>query len=183
MHSRNNFLRPLMREKLAPLGRDPKIASHQRLRRGCSQADNQFRLNRGQFGFEPWPAGGNLDSIRLCMNAPLTALDKLEMLYGIRDINFFPVESGFVHRFAEQPSRRSHEGVALAVLLIPGLLTYHYDLGILGTFPEDNLGRVLVQIATSALRRGCSQLTKVMSCGNPRRGRFSLLTWHSFQSD
>ena len=78
-----------------------------------------------------------------------------------------------MHLFAEQPSRRSHEGVALAVLLIPGLLTYHYDLRILRPFAKNNLGRVLVQIAAFALRRRCSQLTEIMSCRNPLyRGLF-----------
>lgn len=98
MDSCRQFFGPGVREKAPAIYRYAKIAPHQRLCRGCAEADYQFRPNRCQFRFEPRATGRYFDACRLRMNAAFAALDKLEVFYGVRHVNDVSIDLRIVQR-------------------------------------------------------------------------------------
>ena len=44
-------------ENLSAVLRQSKLRSEQTLRRSCTQADNELRMNGGNLRFKPWAAG------------------------------------------------------------------------------------------------------------------------------
>src|SRR5581483_136247 len=155
MYGCDDLLRPLVRKKLTAIDRDAEVTAQERLRSGRAKADHKLRSHYLQFGFEPRPAGGNLDCVRFGMNAALAALRPLEVLYGISDVNFFAVQARFFHCFAQQASGRTDKRVAFAVFFIARLLSHHDDLGVRRSFSEHDLRRPGIEItaATSRSRR------------------------------
>src|SRR5882672_7342982 len=92
MHRGRQVRRPAALEEFASLGRYPEGATHQGLR-GCSaEAGDHFGLDHRNLRLQPRPAGIDLLRIRLLMDASLASLLPLEMLDGVRDVDFGPVE-------------------------------------------------------------------------------------------
>ena len=89
---------------------DPERGTENRLRRGRSETDEQFRLHDSQFGFHPRPAGGDLARVRFLMDAPFAARLPFEMLHGIGDINVVAIDPRFFQargRAACPPGRQT----------------------------------------------------------------------------
>ena len=178
MYCRDKFLGPAVRKKLRAAGGNSKIAAHQRLRRRRSQTHDQLRLNGVQLRFEPRPACRNFHPTRLGMDAPLAALGKFEVFHGVRDVDLFAIEPGFLHRFIQQPPGRPDERMSLAILFVAGHFADHHDSGIRRSFAEHDLRGVPVQVAAAALGRGRLKQRQFMRRRNPRSGGSFLIFCH-----
>ncbi|HLH35859.1 MAG TPA: hypothetical protein VKX41_14390 [Alloacidobacterium sp.] len=62
------------------------------------------------------------------MDAALSSRPPLEVLDGIRDIDFSAVNVGFLKAFIRQLSGRANKWTALLVFLVARLLADHHDL-------------------------------------------------------
>jgi hypothetical protein len=81
-----------------------------------------------------------------------------EMFYGIRDVNVFPIDAGFLQCSVENFSRRSDKRTALNVLLISGLLAdEHHARFRTAAFPENCLGSSCPEITSAATRGGIAE--------------------------
>ena len=69
------------------------------------------------------------------------------MLDGIRDVDVVAVDARLVEGRIEQPAGRTHEGSALPVLLVAGLLADEHYPSARRPLPEDGLGRALPEVA------------------------------------
>jgi hypothetical protein len=56
------------------------------------------------------------------MDPPLSSLGEAEMLDCIGDVDILPGHARLIQRLLEQPPGRTHEGNALAILDVTGLL-------------------------------------------------------------
>ncbi len=72
------------------------------------------------------------------------------LLDGVRDVDPPPVDARLVERPLQETPRRPDKGLALQVLLVPGLLADEHHPGVLSALPEHGLGRLCPQVATFA---------------------------------
>jgi hypothetical protein len=72
---------------------DAKIATQQGLCHGDAEANNYFRMECGDFGFEPRPTGRYFCCIWFFMNAAFSSRFPLEVFYRVGDVNFFAVNA------------------------------------------------------------------------------------------
>ena len=84
---RRNVWRPFMGCECSTLLGQPIPRAEQRLGRGCAEAHNDLWLDECYLGFKPLTAGADLGRIRLLVYPALASFFKLEMLYGIGDID------------------------------------------------------------------------------------------------
>jgi hypothetical protein len=91
------------------------------------------------------------------MNATLAARLPLEMLHGIRHVDFGAVDPSFGERGVQQFSGRADKRFALDVFLIPRYLTDEHDLGGGLPFSEYRLRGIFPQIAGPAISSRCLQ--------------------------
>ena len=109
-------------EHFAALLRHPKASSEQRSGRGRAQAHDQFRVDRGQFSFKPWPAGLDVRHLWRGVDAALSPLGETKVLHGVRDINVADRHTGLGKCTLQQLAGRPDERDPLSVLGIAGLL-------------------------------------------------------------
>ena len=138
-------------EQFAAAGGDAEFWAEQRLSGGGAEADDQLRLNDGDLGFEPRPAGDDFRSGRVLVQATLAALFEFEMLDGVGHVDFAAVEARGGKRFVEQASGRPDERPPLQIFLIARHLADEDDLGISRSFAEDGLRGVLEEVAALAM--------------------------------
>src|SRR5206468_6923378 len=119
-----------------------------------------------------------LDTGWLCVDAPLTAFDELEVFHGIGDVDLLPVQAAFVHGFAQQASSGTDKRVPFDVFLVARLLAHHDDLRVAWTFPKNDLRRMLVEVTAAAARGGLAQLTQSAGRRNKRRCGSGLTSCH-----
>ena len=110
------------RDEFAALFGHAKIFSQHSLRRGCAQTNHDFGPHRFQFGIEPRSAGGNLQRIRLLVDAAFAARLPLEMLHRIGDENLFAVDAHLIESFIEHATGRADEGMPGEIFFIARLL-------------------------------------------------------------
>jgi hypothetical protein len=82
------------------------------------------------------------------------------VLDDIGDVNASAINACVNQDAVEQPPRRSHERLALSILLVSGLLTYQHHIGVHRPLAEDRLGRSLIEIASRARGRVTTQAFK-----------------------
>ena len=141
-------------EHLATTGRDPDRAAEQGAGRRGAQADHHSGPHRRELGLQPRVAGVDLVGTRLLVEAPLAPVLVLEVLHGVGDVEPGAIEPGLLDATPEHAPRRPDERLALAVLLVAGLLADQDDPGRGRPFPEHRLGRGLVEgTALAPLRR------------------------------
>ena len=92
------------------------------MRRRRAQTNHDFWSHRFQFGIQPGSAGGNLQRVRLLVDAAFAARLPLEMLDRISDENLFAVDAHLVESFIEHPAGRSDEGMPGEIFFIARLL-------------------------------------------------------------
>jgi len=83
VHRSHHQGRELKLQKLAAMLGDPEIAAEQRLGRSGAQADDNLRLQEGDFRIKPRAAGGNLSGIALFVDAALAAGFPLRVFHGM----------------------------------------------------------------------------------------------------
>ena len=88
---------------------------------------------------DPPPARFDLAGLRLVVDAPFAALDELEMLDRIGDVDRRAVDPGLLERDVEQLPGRADERPSGEVLLVTRLLADEHDRGIQRTFAEHGL--------------------------------------------
>jgi hypothetical protein len=87
------------------------------------------------------------------MDTPFASGLKLEMLYGIGDIEFRAVHRSRFERPIQQLSRRTDERSSLSIFFVAGLLTHQNHTGLTLPFPKYCLSRILIEIAPLATLR------------------------------
>ena len=131
-------------EDLAAVAKNADVASKQRFRRGAAEGDENPRLKRIQFGVKPRAACSDVSGARRFMNATLAAWLPFEMLHGIRDVDFFSINAGFLERTVEKLASRPDKRPTFAVLGIARLFPDEDDLRARRAFSEDGLRGILV---------------------------------------
>src|SRR5437660_5628205 len=96
-------------DELRALDRDAELRSDHCLSGGGSEADDGARLDHGDFGFEPWAAGGDLGGVRLLVDAAFAARLPLEMLDDVRDVDGLAVDARFGEGLVEERAARTDE--------------------------------------------------------------------------
>jgi hypothetical protein len=169
---RNEFAAPL---------RYLECASKQRLCGGSSKADDDAWLNSGDFGVEPWTACGNLHRARLRVDAALAARLPVEMLYGVRYVDFAPVDSGGDQRLIQHRSCGTDEGLPGEVFFVAGLLAYKHDFRVRGTFSENRLRSLLPEIAAATFLRSLAQNRESAALGEELCSGSGEALWHELE--
>src|SRR6266481_3718112 len=116
-------LGPGMRKEGPAIARDSELAAHEGLSRRRAKAHDHVRLNYSNLRLEPGTACRNLDTVRLAMNAAFAALDKLEVLDRVCDINLAPVNAGFFQRAIQELAGWSYKRFSRQIFLFSGLFS------------------------------------------------------------
>ena len=177
--NRDKYRRPrLAGEKFAALTADRDDSTEYGLRRGRTEANQDFRLDNFQFCFEPRLTGGDLADRRFLMQPALAALDPAEMLHRIGNVNFLARNLCLGKCAVEETSRRTDERMPLAVFHIAGLFTEKNQARISRPFAENRLSCFHVEItALAPLRRSVESFER-MPLGQKVGGRSFGLTNH-----
>jgi len=130
VHRRHDERRQLRLHRHAAVLADPELTAEERLRGGRAEAHEHLGLQQREFGLEPRPAGGDLRSVRLLVDAPLPARLPLEVLDDVRDVGQLAVDPRLLECLVEQPAGGADERLASQVLLIAGLLADEHDLSV-----------------------------------------------------
>jgi hypothetical protein len=112
------------------------------------------------------------------VNAASPALHELEMFDRIGNVDCIGIDARSGHAFMQHASRRTHEWMPLQILAIAGLLPDENQLCTHGTFAEDRLRSVYVEIAALTTSRCVAQSLHREPLGNERVGR-SLWAFHA----
>jgi hypothetical protein len=112
------------------------------------------------------------------MDAAFSAFDPLEVLYGIGEVNLFPIDACVQHGLLQQTPSRSDERMSALILLVARLLSDHHYFRIRRSFAENHLGGTFVKIATATLRRSSLQNMQVRCGGHPGSCRWFLCFRH-----
>src|SRR6266705_6694260 len=171
----DRLLRPARGEEPAAVPEQAEIGGDDRARRRRAEADEHLGLDRRDLGLHPGAAGRQLAQARRLVDAALAALDELEVLDRVRDVEPLPVQAHLDQRAVEHLARRADERRALQILLVAWLLADEDDAGIGGAAPEDRLGRVTIEGAARAAGRRRAQLGEPGANGNERRSARALL--------
>jgi hypothetical protein len=109
------------------------------LSRGRSEQDEELRLDRLDFRFEPGPARADLLRVRLLVQASFATPHPPEVLDRVRHVDATAIDSGLLQGTVEQLACRPDKGMTLDVFLVARLLADQHELGVLGSLPEDGL--------------------------------------------
>jgi hypothetical protein len=91
------------------------------------------------------------------------------MLHRVGEIDPLPADPRLLERAAQHVPSRSHERLALEILLVAGLLAHEHEPGVPGARPEDGLRRLLPQVARLASGSGFPKFVELAwSRGRPR---------------
>jgi hypothetical protein len=112
-----------MFHEAAPLFGESIRGPEDRLSRGCPKTHDDIRHDQRYFFFEPRPAGFRFLHTRLLVNPALSSLFELEVLDCVCNVNGSTIDPGVFECAVEQPAGRSYKRSALAVFLVPWLLT------------------------------------------------------------
>src|SRR2546426_9249879 len=146
----DRLLRPARGEEPAAVPEQAKIGGDDRARRRRAEADEHLGLDRRDLGLHPGAAGRELAQARRLVDATLAALDELEVLDRVRDVEPLPVQPHLDQRPVEHLARRADERRALQILLIAWLLADEDDAGIGGGAPANPPGPVARESAHPA---------------------------------
>src|SRR2546430_7348452 len=136
MERGDRLLRPARGKETATVPEHAEIGGDDRARRRRAEADEHLGLDRRDLGLHPGAAGRELAQPRRLVDAALAALDELEVLDRVRDVEPLPVQAHLDQRAVEHLARRANERRALQILLIAGLLADEDDAGIGGAPPR-----------------------------------------------
>src|SRR5205085_10238468 len=127
----------------------------QRLRRGRAETHDELRSHRRDLRLEPRKTGLDLVVAGLLVEPALAAARRLpfEVLHDVGHVDLGPIDAGLAEGAVEEPSRRTDERRALAILLVARLLTDEHDRRARGPFAEDGLRGARVEVAARARRR------------------------------
>lgn len=108
-------------QELAAMLGDAKIATQQGLCRGGAEANNYFRMERGDFGVEPRPAGSNFRGIGFFVDAAFSAGLPFKMLHGIGDVDLFAINACCDESLIQEATSGPDKWFAFQIFLIAGL--------------------------------------------------------------
>src|ERR1051326_2721641 len=151
MYGRRDELRERRRHELAALNRHFEFRADHRLRRGRSEADDGARLDDVDLRLQPRHASGDLDRIRLLVDASLSARLPFEMLHDVRDVDARSIDARFVERLVEQCARRTDERTSGEILFVARLLADEHHRRRLLSFTEHGLRSGFPKIAALAI--------------------------------
>ncbi len=117
-----HIARIIVEPRLASRLADRDSLARQRHRRRRTERHDQARVDEFQLLHQPPAVMLQLARRGLLMDAPFPTLLELEMLHGIGDVDLVAIDPGLLHGAVKQLPGKSDEGVALLVILIPGLL-------------------------------------------------------------
>ena len=126
---------------------DAKVAAQQGLRRGGAEANNYFRMECGDLGVEPRPAGGYFCGIWFFVDAAFSSRFPLEVFYRVGDANLFAANACLRESLVEKAAGRPDKRFAFSIFLIAGLFADKDNFRAGQTFTEHGLRGVLPQIA------------------------------------
>src|SRR5215510_12551307 len=92
------------------IGIDGECLAHQPARRGGAKSDGDRRLNEIDLVVEPPAASVDLAYVGLLVEAPLAARLVLEVLHGVGDVDFIPLDAGRFERLVEHLAGGTDEG-------------------------------------------------------------------------
>src|SRR5205823_18012 len=116
------------------------------------------RLDQVELGLEPRQTGLHLPAVGLLMDSALASQLVSEVLDHVGDVNLLARELGAFEASVKHAARRPHEGVALPVLSVAGLLADEHHARAPGPFADYGLRRPLPQITRAAVLNRLAQL-------------------------
>ncbi len=128
-----------------------KLCAEQTLRRSCTQTDDELRMNSGNLRFQPWAAGGDFKRVRFLVQPNLAARFPFEMLHSIGDVHISSIDARRLETFIKQLTSWSDKRLPLPIFTIAGLFAHHQDSGMGSAFPEDDLRRIPIKVASMTL--------------------------------
>src|SRR5882757_9512352 len=137
MNSGDDVFRERRFDELTTPLADAKFFSQQRLRGSRAEADQHFWFQNLQFCFQPRAARGNFPTIRLLVNTPLASWLPLEVLDGIRHIDFVTVDACFDESFVQELSRGTDERFPRQIFVVARLFAYKNDFGVARAFAKN----------------------------------------------
>jgi hypothetical protein len=150
--------------------RDPESAAKQRLRGGGAEANNDFGLEQGDLGIEPWPARGDFGRVWFFVDAAFSARFPFEVFDGIGDVGFVAIDAGLFECCIQQFAGGADERPPLAIFLIPGLFSDEKDSRLARAVAKDGLRGVFVEVAGLAI---FGAIPGIVNGFGDRDGRFS----------
>lgn len=126
-----------------------------------SEADDEFRTDGFDLGFEPRAAGVDFFHAGFLMDAEFAAGFPFEVFDGVGDVDLAAIDAGVFEALVEEFSSGADERSSLLVFLVTGLFADHHDVGAdVGgfgfsfEFTEDCLGGVAIEVAAMAVLNG-----------------------------
>lgn len=122
----------------------------ERVKSRRAHGDDQLWFEQPQFRSQPPRAALHFPAVGARMEPPFASLFKLEMLDGVGDITLRAIEVRFLQARIEQPAGGADKWMALQVFFIAGLFADKHDTRIVSALAKNQLGGILVKIATFA---------------------------------
>ena len=132
-----------------------KVATEQRLCRGGAEANNYFRVECGDFGVEPRPAGRYFCCIWFFVNAAFSSRFPLEVFCRVGDVNLFAVDACFRKRFIQEVAGGADKRFAFQIFLIAWLFADKNNSRSREALAEHGLRGMFSEIAGLAVLRRC----------------------------
>ncbi len=159
MHSGDNVRCEFVRDQFSASFRHFERTTQQALRGRRTQANDDFRLDNGDFGFQPRPARKNFHLVRLSVNSPFAARLPFEVLHRVGDIDLATIDSRDIESLVENTTRWPNERPSFQVFFIARLFANKEHSGLAATFAENCLCAELIEIATGASSGSHSQVS------------------------
>ena len=145
---------------------EPDDLAVHRLRCRDAKADDDAWLDDLEFGFEPWPARGDLSGGRFFVFATLSLWLPFEMFDGIGEIHVASGDARFSERLVQDFPCRTDKGMAGSIFLIARLLADEQDRGMACPLTENGLGGAFIQIASRAFGGRLAELRHAQMGGD-----------------
>src|SRR5262245_42658368 len=136
---------------------DPEVSPDQCLRRGCSQANNYFRLHGNDLCLDPRPASLDLGNVRFLVNAAFATRLPFEVLDDVGYVYLRPIYARLLKRLIQHPPGRTNKRLACEIFIVARLFTDQHHASSGTSLAEDCLCSALPEIARLAILRSLSQ--------------------------
>jgi hypothetical protein len=148
----------------------PKLWTEQTLRRSCTQADKEMGTDGGNLRFQPWAAGRYFKRVWFLMQPNLAARFPFEMLHSVGDVHLSSIDACGLEAFVKQLTSWSDERLPLLIFAIAGLFAHQENSGMTSAFPEHDLRRFPIEVASTTMLCRFPQAIEVMPGGKELQG-------------
>lgn len=126
----------------------------------CAQRNDDPGFDQFNFTLKPPATGLDMAGRRALVKTSLTALGVSKMFNRIGDVASLSFDPDFTEAPIEELASRADQGAASDIFLVAGLFGNEENSGINGSFAENGLCCISIELATLTSLRFCADLLK-----------------------